>query len=107
MPGWRNCQNAMITNAANTNAAEPAARPSRPSVRFTAFDDAVDHERPRPRTTAAVPRSRSSDRVNDRCVETFDVVEREQREPDGDEELAARSCPACAARGCGRVRTPR
>ena len=36
-PGWRNCQNAMTTNAAKTIAAEPAARPSSPSVMFTAF----------------------------------------------------------------------
>ena len=44
---WRNCQNAMNTKAASTRIDEPAARPSSPSVRFTAFDDAVsDHERP-------------------------------------------------------------
>src|SRR5215470_10613392 len=38
-PGWRNCQNAMITNAAKTMAAEPAASPSSPSVMFTAFEN--------------------------------------------------------------------
>ena len=39
--GWRNCQNAMNTYAESTSVDEPAASPSSPSVRFTAFEDAV------------------------------------------------------------------
>ena len=34
----RNCQNAISVKAPNTSADEPAARPSSPSVRFTALD---------------------------------------------------------------------
>ncbi len=37
----RNCQNAMKMYAAHTRIAEPAASPSSPSVRFTAFEEAV------------------------------------------------------------------
>src|SRR5438132_8711037 len=35
--GWRNSQNPTNTNAAKANDDEPAARPSSPSVRFTAL----------------------------------------------------------------------
>ena len=60
----------MITNAAKTIAADPAASPSRPSVMLTAF------EKPYTQNTAStsqspVARSTSNMRVNDRCVDTF------------------------------------
>src|SRR5687768_6633238 len=36
-PSWRNAQNATTTYAEYENVAEPAASPSRPSVKLTAF----------------------------------------------------------------------
>ena len=57
----------MIMNAANVNADEPAARPSRPSVRFTAF--AVAYTTSTIQTNSpTLPRSMSSGCVNERCV---------------------------------------
>ena len=38
---WRNCQNAMNTYADSRKIDDPDASPSRPSVRFTAFEAAV------------------------------------------------------------------
>ena len=66
--GWRNCQNAMTVNAKNTSVAAPAARPSMPSVMFTAFDDPmmmkIAHT-----AHSQVPRSRSMSRVNEKFVD--------------------------------------
>ena len=61
----------MITNAANTIAAEPAARPSIPSVRFTAFEKPYDRQSTATTNQRLDAMLRSSVRVNDRCVETF------------------------------------
>ena len=58
----------MIMNAANTNADDPAASPSSPSVRFTALAVAYT-TRIANTNQPAVPRLVASGRVNDRCVD--------------------------------------
>ena len=87
----------MITNAPNTIAAEPAARPSMPSVRFTAF------ENPYTKNTATANHTtpamwRSTERVNDRSVETFTQFSASSAKP-----VATMGCPPVLP----RLRRPR
>ena len=75
-------------NAANTSVAEPAARPSIPSVRFTAFDA------PTITTTATTNQTRLAEVQVELAGERqarrdVDPAQREEREPARDEELAA------------------
>ena len=65
--GWRNCQNAMNTYAAQTRVLEPAASPSSPSVRFTACDDAVSTKNTQTRKNT--PSASAVGRMKERLVE--------------------------------------
>jgi len=56
----------MKTYAESTSVVEPAANPSRPSVRFTAFEDAVSIRKHQSRKKT--PRCRPVSRTNDRFV---------------------------------------
>ena len=91
-PGWRNCQNAMITNAAKTIAAEPAARPSSAVGEVHRVGEAVDPEdgEHEPQRGGEVEVEHARERQVRRHVH---VVEGEQREADGDEQLTAGLAP--------------
>ena len=72
---WRNCQKAMKTYPESTRIEEPEARPSSPSVRFTAFD-AAESIRNAQTTNTTRPSFSPVSRMNERSVDvpaTFTV----------------------------------
>ena len=81
----RNCQNPMIVYVASTIAAVPAARPSRPSVRFTALDQAATMRlasttKPtRPNDSTVM--SRTNERLSEPGVSPSALVKRSARMP--------------------------
>ena len=68
--GWRNSQNPMNTKAAKAKVPDPAARPSRPSVRFTAFEVATITTTAH-RMYAPTVRCTLMERVNESSTSTF------------------------------------
>ena len=90
MVGWRKAQKPMTTKAAKAKIAEPAARPSRPSVRFTALVTAriSQHGQQAPSRPARGRCPSESYRVNDRVVCWSVKLTQQDREPDGHDEQA-------------------
>jgi hypothetical protein len=79
----------MIASTPKQNVPDPAARPSRPSVRFTAFDARDDHEHAPAGSTPTAVRFHpgSENRVKDRSVDVCTQYDRQHREDRGDQQL--------------------
>ena len=89
MQVWRNCQNAMNTYAANTRIEDPAARPSSPSVRFTAFEEDVSIT-----NTQTKKRTPSFSAVGRRKERLVDVPVSPEKADDDEREEHARRGPS-------------
>ena len=87
----------MTVNAAKAKIDEPAARPSRPSVRFTALVMArITSTAISTQPTLPISQPGASQRVNEIVVLTLVNASMQHGEADGDEQQADASWPACS-----------